>query len=148
MGNPPVTGGFPHTGQWRRSLMFSLICAWTNVWANNRDTGDLRRNRVHYVVTVMIIQIITWTTPVIHTMNAWVVTEWPLYAWINYSHGDIKWWNPFIQDVSQFINIYHTFPCKFWTCDRYVLFVPFKWCFGHSLTSFMLVQGPPYRDMI
>ena len=43
----------PHKGQWRRALMFSLIYAWTNGWANNRDTGDLRRHRAHYVVTVM-----------------------------------------------------------------------------------------------
>ena len=33
--------------------MFSLICAWTNDWANNRDAGDLRRHRAHYDVTVM-----------------------------------------------------------------------------------------------
>ena len=33
----------PHKGQWRRALMFSLICAWTNGWPNNRDAGDLRR---------------------------------------------------------------------------------------------------------
>ena len=29
----------PHKGQWHRALMFSLICAWTNSWANNRDAG-------------------------------------------------------------------------------------------------------------
>ena len=52
-GNPPVTGGSPHRGQWRGALMFSLICAWTNDWANNRDAGDLRRNCAHYDVTVM-----------------------------------------------------------------------------------------------
>ena len=33
--------------------MFSLIYAWTNVWANNRDAGDLRRNGAHYAVIVM-----------------------------------------------------------------------------------------------
>ena len=44
----------PHKGQWRRVLMFSLICAWTNDWANHRHTGDLRRHRAHYDVTVMI----------------------------------------------------------------------------------------------
>ena len=33
----------PHKGQWRRALMFSLICAWTNSWANNREADDLRR---------------------------------------------------------------------------------------------------------
>ena len=30
-----------HKGQWRGALMFSLICAWTNSWVNNRDAGDL-----------------------------------------------------------------------------------------------------------
>ena len=44
----------PHKGQWRGALMFSFICAWTNGWANHRDVGDLRRNRAHYDVTVMI----------------------------------------------------------------------------------------------
>ena len=43
----------PHKCQWREALMFSLICAWTNSWANNRDTGDLRRHRAHYHITVM-----------------------------------------------------------------------------------------------
>ena len=43
----------PHKGQWRGSLMFSLICVWTNGWANNRDAGDLRRHRVHYGVIVI-----------------------------------------------------------------------------------------------
>ena len=33
----------PHKGQWRGALMLSMICAWTNGWANNRDAGDLRR---------------------------------------------------------------------------------------------------------
>ena len=43
----------PHKGQWRGALMFSLICAWTNGWVNNRDAGDSRRCRAHYDVTVM-----------------------------------------------------------------------------------------------
>ena len=34
--------------------MFSLICAWTNVWVNNLNTDDLRRHRAHYVVTLVI----------------------------------------------------------------------------------------------
>ena len=33
--------------------MFSLIYSRTNDWVNNRDTGDLRRHRAHYDVTVM-----------------------------------------------------------------------------------------------
>ena len=43
----------PHKGQWRGALMFSLICAWINCWANNRKAGGLRRHRAHYDVTVM-----------------------------------------------------------------------------------------------
>ena len=43
----------PHKGQWRGVLMFSLMCAWTNDWVNNRDAGDLRRHRAHYDVIVM-----------------------------------------------------------------------------------------------
>ena len=46
----------PHKGQWRGALIFSLICAWTNVWANHRDAGDLIRHRNHYDVTVMLNQ--------------------------------------------------------------------------------------------
>ena len=52
-GNPTVIVGFPRKWQWLRYLLFSLICAWTNSWANNLDAGDLRRHRVHYDVTVM-----------------------------------------------------------------------------------------------
>ena len=46
-------GNFPHQGQWRGALMFSLICAWMNDWVNNREAGDLRCDRAHYDVTVM-----------------------------------------------------------------------------------------------
>ena len=43
-----------HKGQWRGSLMLSLICVWINDWVNNREAGDLRRYRAHYDVTLMI----------------------------------------------------------------------------------------------
>ena len=46
-GNPPDS---PHKGQWR---------ARTNDWVNYRDAGDLRRQRAHYDVTVMIESILT-----------------------------------------------------------------------------------------
>ena len=48
------TVNFPHKGQGRGALMFSLICVWINGWVNNRGAGDLRRYRAHYDVTVMI----------------------------------------------------------------------------------------------
>ena len=40
-GELPVTSEFPSRG----ALMFSLICAWTHGWVNNRDAGDLRRHK-------------------------------------------------------------------------------------------------------
>ena len=40
-------------GQWHGALMFSLTCAWTNGWANNRDAGDLRRHCACYDVMVI-----------------------------------------------------------------------------------------------
>ena len=43
----------PHKGQWRRALMFSLICVWINGSVNNREAGDLRRYLAHYDVIVM-----------------------------------------------------------------------------------------------
>ena len=52
-GNSPVPMKSPHKGQWLGALMYSLICAWINDWVNNREAGGLRRNRVHYDVTVM-----------------------------------------------------------------------------------------------
>ena len=42
-----------HKGKWRGTLMYSLICAWTNGWTNKRDAGDLRRDRTHYDVIVI-----------------------------------------------------------------------------------------------
>ena len=53
---------YPHKGQWHGALMFSLISAWTNGWANNRDTDDLRRHRAHDDVTVMekLVVLLSW----------------------------------------------------------------------------------------
>ena len=59
-GNTRVTGEFPHKGQWRWALMFSLICSWTNGRVNNRGAGDLILHRAHYDVTVMVIDDSTW----------------------------------------------------------------------------------------
>ena len=58
----PLWGEFPqspvnyaHKHQWRGALMYSLIYALTNGWANHRDAcvGGLRHHRTHYDVTVM-----------------------------------------------------------------------------------------------
>ena len=57
----PVTVDSPHKGQWCGALIFSLLCTWTNDWANNRDAADLKHHRSHYVVTVM-------------TLHLWYIT--------------------------------------------------------------------------
>ena len=57
-GNSSVTGQFPSQRPVARALMYSLIYAWTNDRVNNRYTGDQRRHRAHYDVTVMWYRII------------------------------------------------------------------------------------------
>ena len=51
---PPVKS--PHKGQWRGTLVFSLICAWINGIINNHEAGYLSRHRAHYDVIIMIIK--------------------------------------------------------------------------------------------
>ena len=84
-GNSPVTGEFPSQRSVTRSMEIQhsidtpktlcchyvrvravtrsfdvcLIGAWTNGWANNRDTRYLRNHRAHYDVAVMSCSIIT-----------------------------------------------------------------------------------------
>ena len=43
----------PQKGQWRKALMFSLMCAWTNGWEICWYAGDLRRNDAHCDVIAM-----------------------------------------------------------------------------------------------
>ena len=83
-GNSPVTGGFPSQRPLTRPLMFSLICAWTNIWANSRDAGDLRRHRFHYDVTVMQL-----TDPGKFMLtHGGLVTPNGIYIWINIGSGN------------------------------------------------------------
>ena len=53
-GNSRVKGpvNSPHKDQWRRALMFSLICAWISGRVTTREGRDLRRRRAHYDVIV------------------------------------------------------------------------------------------------
>ena len=51
----------PHKDQWHRTLIFSLICAWTNHWANNWDAGDLRCHCTHYhIIVILFYNILTY----------------------------------------------------------------------------------------
>ena len=63
----------PYKGQWRGSLVFSLICAWMNGWVNNRVASDLRRHRAHYGVTVMVYELQCVSSSCQHALG----TGWP-----------------------------------------------------------------------
>ena len=54
----------PHKSQWRRALMFSLMYAWINGWANNREAGYSKRHHAHYDVTVMVHQPVDQIGPI------------------------------------------------------------------------------------
>ena len=56
----------PHKGQWCRALMFSLICAWTNGWVNNRYAVDLKCHCANHGVTAMM----QYTPRIIHMVYA------------------------------------------------------------------------------
>ena len=68
-GDAPYPVDSLHKMQWRGALMFSLICAWINGLANNRDGGHLGRQRAHYDVTVM------------YLFHHWL--WWWLFAWFS-----------------------------------------------------------------
>ena len=72
----------PHKGQWRGALVFSLICTWINGWINNREAGDLRRNRAHYDVIVMNFEL--YVSLKFFTLYFLVVTG-PLHEWYQFS---------------------------------------------------------------
>ena len=53
-GNSPVTGEFLAPKPMTRSFdLFFDMHLNTNGWVNDRDAGDLKRNRAHYGVIVM-----------------------------------------------------------------------------------------------
>ena len=55
-GNSPLSPmNSLHKGHWGGVLMLSLIRTGTNGWENSSDEGDLRRNRAHYEVTVIVL---------------------------------------------------------------------------------------------
>ena len=101
----------PTKGQWRGALMFSLACAWINVWVNNREAGNLRRHGTHCDVTVIYVQYVPWNT---HTVVLWFVLSWSnhqflvnsrdvsthihqgplLLAWFNFNPSMDKWLCP------------------------------------------------------
>ena len=93
---------FPHKGQWRAALMFSMICVRINGWVNNRMADDLRRYCVHYDVIVIITRNLKNRVHIWTTMHKWVMNI-QYQTWI--AQG-------------RFINMIRT-PSKQWgVCDK------------------------------
>ena len=90
----------PHKGQWRRALIFSLICTWTNGWANNRDVGDLRRYCAHYDVTVMMMVMALWRID-----DPLYMRDWHLSGLSPNSQGICSSF-PFISRITITFNLY------------------------------------------
>ena len=67
----------PQKSQWRGDLLF-VSSAPEQTRANNRDTGDFRRHRVHYYVTVINFQVLcplAWLL-VFRAVSCWVCQCW------------------------------------------------------------------------
>ena len=80
-----------HKGQLRAAFVFSLICAWINVWVgqdNNGGAGDLRRHRAYYDVIVMI----SWDVLVVNPFPQSVAY---MRQWIGSALVQIMAWRPF-----------------------------------------------------
>ena len=77
---------FPHKGQWRGALMFSLIYVWINDWANNREAGDLRRQHGHYDVIVMKI-----CFSLVQQKHCWQWRNWVLLNHISDNYIKYQW---------------------------------------------------------
>ena len=91
-GNSPVSGvNSPHKGQWRGTLMFSLICTWINGWVNNGEAGDLRRYRAHSDVTIMVHKNCDGNHAHRGLMgyHLFARCQWWTAAWIGFLQGDM-----------------------------------------------------------
>ena len=69
-------------GKWRRALMFSLICACTNGWANTWDACDLKRHRAHDVSVMILLKA---NLSILPTLWIWPLTIADMFAYQAYS---------------------------------------------------------------
>ena len=62
---------YPHKGQWRGALLFSLICARINRWVNNREAGDW----IWRPSVVIMLNLLLPATPEIVVMTIYVANS-------------------------------------------------------------------------
>ena len=101
----------PQKDQWRGTLIFSLICASTNGWANTWDAGDLRRHPAHYDVILM------WSS-FVNSRDVFFRVDWvgacevickgidKVARYLITTHDDVIKWNHFPR-YSPFVRGFH-----------------------------------------
>ena len=117
-----------HKGQWREALVSSLICAWINCWVNNREAGDLSRDRAHYDVIVKCCSHLLPATEwriysviriIIVSVACWVPSRYPKQCWliVNWAIGN-NICSDFIQNAKMFFAKYRLQNCShfFYRC--------------------------------
>ena len=101
----------PHKHQWRRALMFSLICTWINDWVNNGETSDFRCQCAHHDVTVMFC----------HSRWIWVFLLWSISPcksgnrhWALDKHGMFSLKRHYSKWSTRQCEIYYPFMSQHW----------------------------------
>ena len=132
----------PHKGQWRGTLMFSLICTRINGWVNNSDAGDLRRHRFHYDVTVMSGTWLYQDWQILQKLIWWAPLEWKCHDMISVEYHSashcLKTFSDTIKHTlnyysrHQWIEIEFTNPQS--TCPKFAYFCS-EWCIVGRETS-------------
>ena len=107
-GNSPVPVNSPHKGQWRRALMFSLIYAWIHDWVNNREAGDLRRQRGHYDVIVMLNTEQYWLCGRVTSPQGRQLAQDYLYAYMFHSKSSLSKLEGIQKRALRFVLYYYT----------------------------------------
>ena len=105
-------GNSPVNGHWRGTLMFSLICAWTNGWANHRDAGDLRRPLGRHCNDFRIRMITLVPVDLCFTYFVFVAKYWMFYhKWPVFMcnfHCNIFYWSLYIsKGHSRHMDLFH-----------------------------------------
>ena len=156
-GEQPVTSGFPSQRPVMRTFDISLICTWTNGWANYKDAGELRRHCAYHDITVMELQIFNYITG----YQPWLPRNMPnrifrnhllnnqlIVAKWHHNHICITW----LQCVNQLIvaKRHHMHMCWCVMMDpseRFVLYILlYQLChlsYPHSLYIPLLTAMPP-----
>ena len=88
-------GNSTHKGQWRGPLLFSLFCAWTNDWANNRDAGDLRHSLWRHCNDLKMLMVLL-PTPLETNIYEFYIFQYffqenPIYLYVSLGSGAACW---------------------------------------------------------